>query len=236
MGRFVTPEAIRLLLYGLATAALVALLWRAGGRTRWGAAPIVVSAGAATRLAGRSDWFDWNGVAFVGSFVVALAGVGAARLLADQAIGSIWIVAGALVSVGGVWAGVPETGPALLVGGGLAGLAGASMVFRADWKPLAGVGMAAVVGWAALAGAAGRPWAALGGVLATGVAPWLAVRPFGPALPCRRRPGAWLFAGHAVLVVIAARWIGVARSAAGHRVAIVVLAGVAVAVATRRAS
>jgi hypothetical protein len=189
---------------------------------------------AAARLTGRSDWPRWDTMAAVGALVTLLAGAGAARLLADPGTGRAWVAAGALLSAAGVWAGVPETGPALLAGGSLTGLATTAALTRARWAPSAGVGLAAVVGWAALSGAAGRPWAAVGGALCAGLAPWFALRRLLPTSSRSRSPGAWLLGAHAVLVVLAARWIGVVPHAGWHRVAVVAAAGLAVTVATRR--
>jgi hypothetical protein len=196
--------------------------------------PFVLAVLVAARYAGRSDWPRWDAMAGAGVCVTALAGLGAARLLTEPAIGWGWVAAGSLVSAAGVWAGVPETGPALLVGGGLTGLAATAAVTRSHWASAAGVGVAAVVGWAALSGAAGRPWAAVGGALCTGVAPWFALRPLFPTPSRSRSAGPWLLGAHVALVVLAARWIGVVPHAGWRRVAAVAAAGLAVAVATRR--
>ncbi|MDQ1498779.1 MAG: hypothetical protein QOI86_2119, partial [Actinomycetota bacterium] len=59
----------------------------------------------------------------LGAGVMLAAGLGAASLLADPALGWGWVAAGSVVSAAGVWAGVPETGPALLAGGTLTGFA-----------------------------------------------------------------------------------------------------------------
>jgi hypothetical protein len=188
---------------------------------------------AAARLNGRTDWPHWDAMAGAGALLTLLAGVGALRLLGDPAVDWHWVAAGALVSAAGVWAGVPETGPALLAGGGVTGLAITAVLTRSGWGPAAGVGVAAVLGWAALSGAAGRPWAAVGGALCAGVAPWFALRPLLP--PTRRpSPGRWMLCAHAVLVILAARWIGVVPHAGWLRVALVAAPGLAVAVAPRR--
>jgi hypothetical protein len=232
IGRYLTPDTIRLGLTGLAAGSAAGLAWRVAGRTRWGAVPFVLSVLAAARYAERTDWPRWDAMVAAGAVVVMLAGAGAARLLADPAAHWAWVAAGALISAAGVWAGVPETGPALLAGGALTGLAATAALTRARWAPAAGVGIAAVVGWAALSGAAGRPWAAVGGALCTGAAPWFALRPLLP--PHGRSPGPWLLGAHAVLVILAARWIGVIPHAGWPRVGLVVLAGLAVTKATRR--
>jgi len=187
----------------------------------------------AARYAGRSDWPQWSGMVAAGLVVTGLAGVGGVRLLADPAVGWQWTAAGSLVSIAGVWAGVPETAPALLAGGALSGLAVVAVATRGRWAPAAGLAAAGVIGWAALSGAAGRPWAALGGALCTGLAPWFAVVP--PVRLGRGRPaGPPLLAAHTALVAVAARWIGVTPDAGWGRAAVVAAAGLAVAVIARR--
>jgi len=227
-----TPENIRLGLYGLAAGAAIGLAWRAAGRLRWGGAPFVLAVFGAARYAGRSDWFGWSGMVAAGVVVTVLAGAGSARLLAAPGGGWRWTAVGSLVSAAGVWAGVPETGPALLAGGALTGLAAVAVVTGSRWAPTAGLGAAGVIGWAALSGAAGRPWAALGGALCTGLAPWLALVP--PVRPGRgRHVGPPLLAAHTALVAVAARWIGVTPAAGWGRVTVVAAAGLAVAIAAR---
>ncbi len=234
IGRYLTPDAWRLGLSGLAAGLLTGFAWRAVFLTRWGAVPFLVAVAAAARATGRSDWFDWDGATALGVVVTSMAGVGAVRLLADRSVEPVWVAMGSVVSAAGVWAGVPETGPALLVGGGLMGLAVASVVTRSRWGPAAGLGAAAVLCWAALSGAAGRPWAAIGGALCTGVAPWFALRP--RSLPVRRAtpPASWLLGAHCILVLLAARWIGVVPDAGWGRVAFVGCVGTAVVCATGR--
>ena len=188
---------------------------------------------AAACLTGRFDWPRWYSMVAAGAIVTVLAGAGAARLLADQAAHWAWVAAAALTSAAGVWAGVPETGPALLAGGVVTGFAAAAALTRARWAPAAGVGVAAVLGWAALSGAAGRPWAALGGTLCTGVAPWLALNWLFPTPSGSRGPRPWLLGAHIGLVILAARWIGVDPSASWSRVAVVAVAGGVVALAYR---
>jgi hypothetical protein len=234
IGRFLTPEAIRLGLSGLFAGSAAGLAWRLAGRVRWGPAPFVVAVLAAARFTGRSDWPDFDAMTGAGALVTLFGGAGAIRLLADPAVAWGWVAAGTLVSAAGVWAGVPETGPAVLVGGGLAGLTVAAALTRARWAPAAGASAAAVIGWAALSGAAGRPWAAIGGALCSGVAPWFALRPLLP-MPSRSwSPGPWLLGAHAVLVMFASRWIGVVPHAGWLRVAVLAAVGLSVAVATRR--
>lgn len=234
IGRYLTFENIRLGLSGLAAGSAAGLIWRAAGRTRWGLMPFVVAVLAAARLTGRSDWPRWSTMVAAGAIVTMLAGAGAARLLAQPATPWGWVGVAAVISAAGVWAGVPETGPALLTAGGIIGLVATAALTGARWAPAAGMGVAVVLGWAALSGAVGRPWAALGGALCTGVAPWFGLRP--PFVrPCRSpslRP--WLLGAHTALVFLAARWIGVHPHAGWGRIAIVVFAGVVVAMATRR--
>src|ERR1044071_9900144 len=117
MDRFLTPEAIRLVLSGLGAGAGAGVAWRLVGRSRLGAAPFLLAVLAAARYVDRSDWVHWDWVIAIGVVVTFLSGVGAARLLASYSPDWRWVAAGALVSAGGVWAGVPENGPALLVGG-----------------------------------------------------------------------------------------------------------------------
>jgi hypothetical protein len=233
IGRYLTPDVVRLGLSGVAVGSVVGLVWRAGGRVRWGGVPFVLAVLVAARHTGRSDWFRWDEAVGVGVLVALLAGLGAARLLTSPAVGWAWVAAGSLFSAAGVWAGVPETGPAVLVGGGLAGLVAACALTRSAWAPTAGVGVAAIVGWAALSGAAGRPWAAVGGALCTGVAPWFALQSLLPTWSRSRRPGPWLLGVHMVLVILAARWIGVVPHAGWPRVTLVVGVGLAAVVATR---
>jgi hypothetical protein len=173
-------------------------------------------------------------MAAFGGVVILLAGVGAARLLAHPAVDWPWLAAGSLVSAAGVWAGVPETGPILIAGPALVGLSASAALSQARWAPAAGIGLAAVVGWAALSGAAGRPWATVGGALCTGVAPWFAFRPLLPTAPRAWTPGAWLVVAHAVVVMLASRWIGVTPHAGWLRVAALTGVGVAVAATTRQ--
>ena len=232
IGRYLTPETLRLALTGFVAGVAAGLAWRAVGRSHWGGVPFVVAVLAGAGLSNRFDWVLWDAMVFVGGVLMMLAGVGIAGLLAD-AVPWGWVAAGALISTAGVWAGVPEVGPAVVVGGCLTGLGTTAALFRASWAPSAGLGVAAVIGWAALTGAAGRPWAAVGGALCAGMAPWLALRPLLPTNPWSWRAGPWLLGAHAVLVVVAARWIAVVPQAGWHRVAVVGVAGLAVATATR---
>jgi hypothetical protein len=202
------------------------------GRTRWGPAPFVLAVLAATGVAGRSDWPRWYATVVAGALLTVLAGAGTARVLADPAVRWGWVASGAIVSAAGVWVGVPETGPALLAGGAVAGLAAAARLTRSRWEPSGGLGVAAVLGWAALSGAAGQQWAAIGGSLCFGVAPWFAFVP--GARRRSRSAGLALFGAHIVLVVLAARWIAVDPDAGWGRVSIVAAAGLAVAVVTYR--
>jgi hypothetical protein len=198
-----------------------------------GAAPFVAAVLVAAGLTGRFDRPGWYPMIAAGAVVTVLAGAGAVRLLSDPAVHWGWVAAGGLVSVVGVWAGVPETSPALLVGGALFGLAAMSALTRAPWAPSAGMGAAAILGWAALSGAAGRPWAALGGTLCAGVAPWFTLRWLMAPRCGSRGPRPWLFGAHMALVFLAARWIGVDPHAGWARVVIVAVAGGVVAMVHR---
>lgn len=232
IGHYLTPETLRLGLFGFAAGTVVGVLWRAARRPRWGPAPFLLAVLTAARLSNRSDWPPWGAMVAIGALLTVLAGIGTVCLLAD-AVHWPWMAAGALISAAGVWAGVPEVGPAVVVGGGVAGLVASGVLTGATWAPSAGAGVAAILGWAALSGAVGRPWASVGGALCTGIAPWLAVRRLLPAPSWSRTAGLWLLGAHAVLVIIAARWVAVAPHAGWHRVAVVAVAGLAVATATR---
>jgi hypothetical protein len=227
-------DTVSLGVSGLCAGLATGIGWRAAGRTRWDATPFVVALVAAAGLTGRFDWPRWDAMVAAGAIVTMLGAAGAARLLADPATHWTWVAAGALISAAGVWAGVPETGPALLVAGGLAGLAVTAALTQARWTPAAGIGLAAILAWAALSGAAGRPWAALGGAMCTGVAPWFALTSLLPPRSGRRSPQPWLLGAHVALVILAARWIGVDPHAGWGRVAIVAFAGIVVSMTTRR--
>jgi hypothetical protein len=233
IGRYLTPETLRLSLSGFVAGTVAGLAWRAAGRIRWGGAPFVVAVLAAASVGNRSDWPRSDAMVVVGALLAILAGVGTARLLADRAVHWGWVAGATLISAAGVWAGVPETGPAVVAGGALTGLVTAAAMSRASWAPSAGVGVAAVLAWAAQSGAAGRPWASVGGALCTGMAPWLAVRPMLPRFSWSRSAGPWLLWAHIVLVVLAARWIAVVPHVAWVRVAVIAVAGLTVATATQ---
>lgn len=234
IGQYVTSDTIRLGVSGLIAGLATGLGWRAAGRARWGAAPFLVAAVVAAALARRSDWPGWYGMVAAGATVSVLAGAGAAHLLADSATHWAWVAAGALISVAGVWAGVPETGPAILAAGGIFGLAAAASLTGARWSSTAGWGVASVVGWAALSGAAGRPWATLGGALCTGIAPWLALASPSSGRRPSRISGPWVLGAHLALVILAARWIGVDPHAGWIRVGIVAFVGIAVSIRAAR--
>ena len=225
IGKYLTPENVRLGLSGVAAAVAVGLLWRAAGRVRWGGIPFGLAAVVAARWNGRGDWFGWSVGVSAGLILTGLAGLGAFRLLADPAVHWEWVAAGSLVSAAGVYAGVPETGPAVVVGGVLVGLTAACAACGARWGPAAGLGVAAVLGWAALSGAAGRPWAAIGGTLCTGAAPGFAIVPLswskGRRVPAKPH---WVLGAHVVFVALASRWIGVVPEAGWLRVAVVLTA------------
>jgi len=66
------------------------------------------------------------------------------------------------------------------------------------------------------------------------MAPWYAVPPLFSTRSRAPIAGPWLLGAHAVLVILAARWIGVQTHAGWPRVALLAAAGVAVAGMTRR--
>lgn len=233
IGRYVTSETVFLSLSGFLSGLAVGVLWRAAGRTCYGAAPFVVTVLFAAGLAGRFDRPGWYPMIAIGAVVTVLASAGAVRFLADPAIHWGWVAAAGLISVGGVWAGVPETGPALLVGGGLTGLVLMAALTRSRWVPAAGFGMVATLGWAALSGAADRPWAALGGALCTGVAPGFTLHWLFTGWHRSRGSRPWLLGAHLALVFLAARWIGADPHPGWVRVLIVAVAGGVVAMVHR---
>jgi len=234
IGRYLTAETLRLSLSGLVAGLGGGLAWRAIGRRRWGGLPFVLAVLAAARHTGRSDWFTLDRRTTVAAVVLILAGAGTVLLLKDRTVRWEAVAAGSLMSAAGVWAGVPETGPALLVGGALTGLSAAAVVTRCRWAPTGGAGAVAILGWAAVSGAAGRPWAMVGGALCTGVAPWLIVGRLIPASARLRLRRGWLLPAHLAVVVLAARWIGVNPHAGWVRVGVLAAAGTAVAATTQR--
>lgn len=233
IGRYLTPETIRLGLSGFVAGSAAGLWWRLTGRHRWGAAPVMVALLFAAGLGGRSDWPEDGGIVVAGAMVTILAGAGAASLLGAPGLNWGWVAVGSLISTLGVWAGVPETGPAVLAGGALVGLAATAALTGCHWRPAAGLGVAAAITWAALSGAAGRPWAAVGGALCTGLAPWVALRRLFDKGPRRCRAPA-LLGAHLVLVLLASRWIAVDPHPGWGRVAIVAAGGLVVAVTAGR--
>jgi hypothetical protein len=233
IGSYLTAENLRLGLTGLVAGLSVGLVWRLAGRVRWGGVPVVLAVLIAAQGTGHSDRVRWNAAVFFGAGVILLAAIGFAYLVTNVAGASVGVTAGSLVSAGGIYIGVPETGPAVIVGGVLTGLAGALVVTRSRWCPSAGAGVAVALGWAALSGATGRPWAAVGGALCTGLAPWFALRPLLAHFRSGRPPGTWLLGMHVMLVFLGARWIGVDPDPGWFRVVVVVLAGLAVVAATR---
>ena len=249
-GRHLLEQDLPLAMTGLAAGVAVGLLRRPGGR-RWGAGPVIVAVGIALAVSNRTDLpVPGSVAAAVGAVLTLAAMVGAARALAPPA-GWEPVAAGALISVGAVWLGVPETGPVAVVAGVVSGLAVTARSTGARWTPWAGAAVAAAVGWAAASGSAGRPWAALGGALCGGVAPWLAVvrvrstgavatrppapgDPAGPASTGAPNRTGWLLVAHAALALVAARWIAVDPASTWLRVALVAVAGFGVTLAGRR--
>jgi hypothetical protein len=249
--RHLLEQDLPLVVTGLAAGVTVGLLRRPGGR-RWGAGPVIVALVVALLVSGRSDLpVPRSLAAVIGAAITVAAVVGTSRVLAPPAR---WepVAAGALLSVVAVWVGVPETGPVAVTAGVVAGLAGATRLTGARWAPSAGGAVAAAIGWAAASGAAGRPWAALGGALCAGVAPWLSLPLLRPARPPaapadpstdrRDRPGPaggapWLLVAHGAVALVAARWVAAGAGASWSRAAAVALAGAvasAIAVAVGR--
>ena len=235
VGRYLTPETIRLGLLGAIAGSVAGVAWRLVGR-RWGALPFIIAFVVGTGVAGRFSWPQSDVMAAIGGFVTIMACVGSGTLLADSRIRWEWVAAGALTSTAGVWAGVPETGPPVLAAACFAGLAAQAAVSRSYLSPAAGAGMAVVVGSAAFIGASGRPWAMIGGALCTGIAPWFSLRRLLPESPLSWPPGPWLLCAHAGLTALAARWISVDPQPGWGRVAAVAFAGLAVVLITRRES
>jgi hypothetical protein len=229
--RFVTAENIRLLLAGLLAGGVAAAIvppWRRA--VPWYAVTVAVL--GARLLSRRSDWPDhWDGTTTVSLLIVVAGASGARRVARGWTRDGRWVGLALLASSVGVWAGVPETGPAIVVGGVIAGLTLVSG--RAGVTPTGAAVLTLAIGWAALAGAIGRPWASVGGALALGALPGLGVA---RVLPRRwsRPAGPWLLAAHVVLAAIAARWIGVAPNAGWARVAVVLGASMTVGLPARR--
>jgi len=242
--RHLVEQDLPLAVTGIAVGVTVGLLRRAGGR-RWGAGPVIVAMVAALLVSGRFAVPVPRSLAAVAGAAVTLAAMrGASRLLVPPAR---WepVAIGAWVSVVAVWVGVPETGPVAVTAGVVAGLAGVTRLTGARWVPQAGAAVAAAIGWAAAAGAGDRPWAALGGALCAGVAPWLswspvqrfraagaATSPAGPSTDRRARPGPavgtpWLLVVHGAVALVAARWVAASAGASWSRAATVVVIGVA---------
>jgi hypothetical protein len=231
--RYFTPDTIRLVFLAVVAAAATGVAWRTFGRERWGGSSYVVAFVVGTGLADRSDWPRWDGIAVVGVLLTLLACIGSSALLADSRVSWRWNTAGALISAVGVWAAVPETGPAVLAAGCLIGLAAMAAATGSELSPSAGAGMAAILGWAALTGAVGRPWATIGGVLCTGAAPWFAFMPLLSVAERRRQLGLWFLCAHAGLAALAARWIAADPHAGWTRAGTLAAAGVVLAAFTR---
>lgn len=181
--------------------------------------------------ADRIDGLDtWSASAAVAVAVVVSGAIGAARLITitvDRRLTSVVLWTSAV----GVWMGVPETGPPILVGSVIGGMALVS--WRRGLTPAAAAVSTLAIGWAAASGAVDRPWALVGGALCVGILCGLALPP-SAVLARATRPGPWLIAVQAVFVVLAARWIGVAPNAGWWRVVVVVTLSVATGLLVRR--
>jgi hypothetical protein len=234
VGRYLTPDTIQFGIVGVAVGATAGAAWWAAGRVRWGACPFIIAFAVAGALTNGINAPQWGAQAVVGGLLTLMACFGGRRLPSDLQLGWGWTVAGALASAVAVWAAVPETTPAVLAGACLTGVALSAAATRSVLSPAAASGMAAVIGWAALSGAEGRPWAAVGGVLCVGVAPWFALKQ--PLFPTARTvsAGTWLLGAHAALAVTAARWSAVDQNPGWLRVMAVGMIGMATAAVTRR--
>jgi hypothetical protein len=229
-----TAENLRLLAGGLATALAVAFLWSARGVRTWsGTAFAVATAWAAALLSQRDGIGEIDGYVVVALAVVACGIGGASQLLAPR--NTPWAELGAAISLAGVFLGVPETGPSVIVLGVLAGFAVAVATRRGRVGRSMSVGFGVGFAWAVVSGATGRPWAAVGGALCVGLAPWLGVRRWLPGLGTGISAGPWLLAVHAAIVLAAARWIAVVPDPGWERVAVLAVAGLATALVTRKA-
>jgi hypothetical protein len=137
-----------------------------------------------------------------------------------------------VVSLGGVWAWVPENGQVYVVAGALVGLVlVAEVVGSGLSRPAIGV-LAAVVAWSVAAGYAFTDVRYVGGLLCLGLLLWW---------PLLRAPLAALDLGrlsvigvaHAALVAVAARWVAAAADATWLRVWVVLGAGLVLATGAR---
>jgi hypothetical protein len=222
-------ENLRLFASGMSGGTVAVLLSRLVNRRAVSVVAVAAATLLAVLLSSRTDAVERvDAYVVLAGLVVAASAIGAANVVRVSGPQSLFVLAAAAVSCAGVFAGVPETGPAVIAGGVIGGLALAAGVTRLTLTPTGGGALAMLVGWAALSGAAGRPWAAIGGALCTGIAPWLAV------VRRRRlsRAGAWMLAVHAGLVIAASRWIAVSGQG-WARVAVVGAAGAVGAVAIR---
>lgn len=223
---YLTEANLRLVVLGAGGAvlavALLGLLRRSPG---WLVG--VVAPGLGLFAAGSLDWPDPT-VEWLASAVVVglLAGHGYEQVRSSPPVAPLLLLA----TVGGVWLAVPENNPALVVAGGVVGLALAGRVT----DPGVGWGLATAAAWPVLLGARPFGWSFVGGLLclsplvAVGLRSWVrGVRGWLPAWP-------WLVIGGGAVSSAAARWVGVAPDATWTRVGVIaVLAGV-VAVVWRR--
>ena len=123
----------------------------------------------------------------------------------------------AVVSVGGLYLGVPETDHFVALAAGLAVLWLADVAGRARVDGLVVLALTAVVAWAGLWGAVSRPGAVTGALALLGLllVAWVAELLPGPSQPIvpRQLQSVALLALQAVFAVAVARW-GALRTAA----------------------
>lgn len=136
-----------------------------------------------------------------------------------------------VISLGGMWAGVPENDHIVLLGALLTGLGVAAG--RATLTATATVGCVALLGGAAVVGGVGRTLPTVGGLLCFAL---LWALPIGAALRRRRlavgRAAALpLATAHIVVAAVSARWIASSSEATWTRVGIVAALSVAAAAA-----
>jgi hypothetical protein len=207
---------VELLALAAASGALIALVAALGPRRRVGLVAVLVAV-ASAKLADRAfvdalpTELDGSRALWLGVAVVAFGvGIGASRLPPRPAVAQIpatvWLAAGSVV---GVWAGVPETSPALLAAGVLVGATLSVVARRACYTAPALVVLAVAPAAAAGIGAAGDAHAALGGLLCSATFVLLAV---GPQLG-RVGPSALALAASLNLLagLVAARQLAIGR-------------------------